>query len=185
MRTIPGISKEAEEGISQAREYFRLLALDGAAETQVNESRGDIFLDVTIEGIRFQAFADTDPYVTRKDRSDWCQLGVASIHLAKGLGAENRAAKWMVCKYSASEGRIDLSDLSDAGRRAFSITFGVPIGMSYGFDEGYAFYASCAIDGLVAWAKRRPRKFKAERGISSYIGDWKAIVDVCINEVEE
>lgn len=44
----------------------------------------------------------------------------------------------------------------------------------------YTFYASPALHGLVEWAKRRPRKFKAERGVSSYLGDWKAVVTHCL-----
>lgn len=182
MHVIPGVTQKAADGISLAREYFDSLALEGAAHVEVNEPRGDIYYDVTIEGSRFQAVVASDPYITRKDRGDWCQLGVASIQEAGGPGSQNDFKKWMVCKYSASEGRIDISQLSAAGRRALSITFGIPIGVTREFHESYAFYASSAFDGLVEWAKRRPRKFKAEVGISNYVGDWKTCVNACITE---
>jgi hypothetical protein len=44
----------------------------------------------------------------------------------------------------------------------------------------FTFYASPALEGLTAWAKRRPRKFAAEPGVSSYLGDWKSIVTLCL-----
>lgn len=183
MHTPSDLVERNSEGTAKASAYFAKLVKEGVAKIVVNEPKGDIFLDVTIEGVRFQAFAENDPYVTRKDNGDWCQLGVASIHFTNRWGTNNDREKWMVCKYSASEGRIDLSPLSEAGRRAFVVSFGIPIGYDYeyGFHEWYGFYASRAFSGLIDWAKRRPRKFKLEKGLSSYIGDWKAMV---INHID-
>lgn len=125
--------------------------------------------------MRFQAFAETNPYVAQKDAGGWCQLGVATIDRSCGLNGSNE--RCMVCKYGPMEGRIDLSMLSDAGRRAFAIAFGVPIGRpSHASAGAFTFYPSPALDGLIAWAKRRPRKFATEPGVSSYLGDWKAVV---------
>lgn len=187
MRTIPNVTDNTATGIANARLHFDSLTHQGIAPVCVNDARGDVFYDATIEGVRFQAFVGTDPYVTRKDRGDWCQLGVSSIHLAHRINGRDAPKIWMVCKYSASEGRVDLSPLSDDGRRAFAVTFGVPIGSHHEsrFHGSHAFYASAAFDGLVAWAQRRPRKFKAERGVSSYIGDWKGVVSACLADLAQ
>jgi hypothetical protein len=170
-----GFAEHTSGRIREASDYLRGLAAKGVAEVAAHESRGEVFLDLSIEGVRFQAFAETDPFVAHKDYGGWCQLGVATIDRSYGLNGTNE--RWMVCKYGPMEGRIDLSMLSDAGRRAFAIAFGVPIGRhSHLSAEAFAFYASPALDGLIAWAKRRPRKFAAEPGVSSYLGDWKAVV---------
>jgi hypothetical protein len=67
--------------------------------------------------------------------------------------------------------------LSEAGRRTFAVVAGVPSGVSAASCEGmFTFYASPALKGLTAWAKRRPLKLAAEPGVSSYLGDWNAIV---------
>lgn len=127
------------------------LRAQGIARMTINEMQGDIYYDVTIEGVRFQAYASTDPYVVREDSGHWCQLGVASIHIANRRGRATYKT-WMVCKYSVREGRIDLTELSDAGRRAFAVAFGVPIGYDHQHNIGnmFAFYAFPAFDGLVA-----------------------------------
>lgn len=169
------------EGIQTASKYFTSLAEAGVAEVIQNEARGDVILDVSIEGVRFQAFAANDPYVAIKGAGDWCQLGVASIHFTErwaGPSGVEKPKQWMVCKYSANEGRVDLSRLTEPGRRAFAIAFGIPIGtqLRSGFQGSYGFYASSAFDGVVAWARRHPRKFKAMAGVGSYVGDWKSLV---------
>lgn len=182
MGNIPNLSESTATGIANARKYFDSLTQQGVAKVLVNDARGDVFYDATIEGIRFQAFAGNDPYVVRKDLGEWCQFGVSSIHLASLINFQDGPKIWMVCKYLPGEGRIDLSPLSDDGRRAFAVTFGVPIGGHHvgQFHGAHAFYACAAFDGLIDWARRRPRKFKAERGVSSYIGDWKSIISGCI-----
>lgn len=63
--------------------------------------------------------------------------------------------------------------LSGAGRRSFALMFGVPIGPHGPLEGMYTFYASPALYGLVEWATRRPRKFKVERGVSSYLAIGK------------
>jgi hypothetical protein len=185
MPTISTMAEVAAEAVARAAPYFRAMSLEGEAPVQMNIAKGDVYFDAVIEGLRFQAFAGQDPYVARKDTGEWCQLGVSSIHRASPIGLRNGPMQWMVCKYSASEGRIDLHQLSDAGRRAFSITFGVPIADPHTqLRELDAFYAARAFDGLVSWAARRPRKFKAEKGISSYVGDWKSVVSARLAELK-
>lgn len=175
----PGMVPASVERLMRASEYARELAAQGVAVATIHEPRSDVFLDVSIEGQRFQAFAQSDPYVVRKESGGgWCQLGVATIAQSRGLNGIDK--RWMVCKYGPGEGRVDLSMLSDAGRRTFALMFGVPIGLHGPVDGMYMFYASPAFCGLVEWAKRRPRKFKAEPGVSSYLGDWKAVVTHCL-----
>jgi hypothetical protein len=179
---LSAIATRAANGISLASSYLRDLAEQGVVQAFEHEPRGDVILDITIEGVRFQAFAASDPYVIRKDRGDWCQLGVASIHVAHRSGQNRNGGRWMVCKYNSMEGRIDLSQLSDAGKRTFAVAFGIPFGHAHqlGFHEMYAFYAAPVFASLVEWAKRRPRKFKAERGVSNYLGNWKSVVEAAI-----
>lgn len=174
----PGMDPAAAERLLLASQYLRELSTLGVAPATIHEPRGDVFLNVSIEGERFQAFAKSDPHIAKKDNGGWCQLGVASI--ARSCGLNGTYERWMVCKYGPSEGRVDLSKLSDAGRHSFALMLGVPIGPLGRLESVYTFYASPAFVGLVEWAKRRPRKFKAERRVSSYLGDWKAVVTHCL-----
>lgn len=181
MELSPELTNSTQEGIEKANEYFTVLTNQGLAEVFHTEPRGDVITDVTIEGVRFQAFAAQDPYVARKGSGDWCQLGVASIHLTErwaGRSGADKPEQWMVCKYSANEWRVDLSPLTESGRRAFAVTFGIPIGtpLAARFHGAYGFYTSVAFYGLVDWARRHPRKFKSMSGASSYVGNWKELV---------
>jgi hypothetical protein len=174
-----GMSEAVAEHVSQAFTYLGDIAALGLAPLTAHEPCGDVFLGLSIEGVRFHAYAETNPFVARQDAGDWCQLGVATIDRSCGLNGTRE--QWMVCKYGPMEGRLDLSMLSDAGRRSFAIAFGVPIGPRHRASSGaFAFYASPALHGLVAWARRRPRKFAAEPGVSSYLGDWKSVVTHCM-----
>lgn len=182
MRSPLEVIDPSKLDVRSAQAYFASLIEQGVANTTINEAIGDIYYDVTIEGVRFQAYAATHPYVYRKDLQGYsCPFGVASILKSRRNGEPPLFERWMVCKYTAREACIDLSDLTDAGRRAFAVTFGVPFGLEgkHGINMISAFYASKAFEGLVAWASRRPRKFKAERGFSEYVGDWKSVVTLC------
>lgn len=166
-----------QERLNIAKASFARLRAQGISQAIKNPLKGDFFVDVTIEGHRFQAGISDTPYIALKSKNGHgyggdCALGVSSIaNVTKEIWTEGEK-HWAVCKYE-TQFRIDLSDLSDAGRRTLAIEFGLPILIS-GFpfqNEGVLFYGSTAYDALVAWAKLHPRKIK-QYGANSYLGRW-------------
>jgi hypothetical protein len=154
--------------------HFAALADAGLATAVQNPLRGDTFIDVTIEGVRFIAAVTTHgPYIGDKLGTGSCQMGVASINYCDGF-FRSTGERWYVCKYN-NQSRIDLSRLSDAGRRALAYEFGIPI--VHNCIEAFfqptevAFYASKAFAALCSWAAAHPKKIRRfER--NAYLGDW-------------
>lgn len=153
------------------------LAAHGLAPVIENPLKGDVFIDVTIEGHRFQGAINSAPYVVLKSKNGvWagggCDLGEASIAYVKADRFKESKNHWAVCKYE-NQPRIDLTDLSSAGRRTLATEFGLPIlTPDIILGEGKLFfYGSKAYAALVAWAKAHPRKIKQFRE-NSYLGHW-------------
>lgn len=165
--------------LEEVRHFQQWLLGAGVAEANHNTLRGDVFIDVTIEGHRFQGAISSAPYVSLKARDDgWavgdCALGVASIAFAKeNIYRVGGDGQWSVCKYE-NQPHIDLSGLSDAARRRLALEFGLPIlGIESGIVLGHPayFYASKGYRSLVEWAVKHPRKIKQYRG-NGYLGHW-------------
>jgi len=142
--------------------YLAGLRQSGLAPIQTNQVKGDIFLDLTVEGKRFQAIAADDPCITRVDGHGDCPFGVALIF---------KSAGWWICKYDSTQRRVSLDDLSTAGRRAVAFQFGLldaeapsyrrsPALMFNVFSPAYAFFRSPAASALKDWALLHPRKVK-------------------------
>ena len=165
--------------LEEARAFHRMFSTKAVAEATHNPLKGENFIDVTIEGHRFQGGLSLEPYIAlysvpggRSGGS--CALGVASI----SNPYRNRLAKdfyrqWAVCKYE-TQSRIDLSNLSEAGMHRLALEFGLPIlnnetGIVFGH-HAY-FYVSKAYDALVNWASAHPRKIQNFRA-NSYLGHW-------------
>lgn len=155
------------EKLQRAYEYLTGLRLQGLAPVTRRAVRGRTFHDVVIEGKRFYASTTNyDPYIALGDGTGDCAFGVASISYCPARhGVE---ATWAVCKYG-NQHHFELEGLSDAGRRALAVEFGLPIEMSAP-DDTY-FFVSPAYDSLVAWAKAHPRAARAWVG-RSYLGPW-------------
>lgn len=152
------------------------LNVSGVAHS-IRVPKGDVVLDVNIEGIRFQAMADSDPYVVQLQSGEWCQFGVARIREAPDQHRPD-FKKWLVCK-NETERRIDLSRLSQGGRQLFSKLFGIPLGEPGTND----FYWSSAFKGLVNWALRHPQLYAALDESSGHLPSWKLVVDQILTTV--
>lgn len=192
--TAAGFRKIHPHALKEVLHYQQWLSGADVAEAVHNTLRGDVFIDVTIEGYRLQGAISTAPYVKLKARDDgWavgdCALGVASIAFVdESIYRVEGERKWAVCKYE-NQPRIDLSSLSDAGRRRVALEFGLPIlGLESGIILGHPayFYASKAYLALVEWAVKHPRKIKHFRG-NSYLGQWAiaAMLDAGIKPDED
>lgn len=179
---IQAQSSRATDGsirVFQALEHARQRFAESASVT-VHPSRGRIFHDVEIEGVRFQCLVSEDgPVVGRvctRDRFHQGQvhLGVSVLYrLAQrsrydppGTGAPT----WWACKYGPNEPRINLDGLSEAGVLAFSHEFG--IALDRGDDPSHLlFYVSPAFDALCRWAQAHPRMIRRYRP-SPYLRNW-------------
>lgn len=167
-------------------EYFSSLASEGLVPFQRHEPRGDAFLDLTIEGIRFTAIiaGGGEPYLSAKPlhsgvaTGSGVALGVSSINYVENDLLWGRArAGWWVCKYD-NETRININSLSPAGRRTLAVQFGLLLRdpNSYAivpaaYAEKLAFYASPAFEALKEWAIAHPRKIKRYPS-NAYLGNW-------------
>ena len=155
------------------QKHFAKLALQGLVPVQHNPLRGDVFLDLNIEGSRFQGVAvkEFGPFIgVRSPLGGDCALGVASINCCTDRHTES----WQVCKYH-NQHRIDLSDLSHAGRRTLAWHFGLPwVPMDpliTLIPTEWAFYVSPAFDALHDWAQKHPRLMKTSKP-NAYLWDW-------------
>lgn len=159
-----------------ASHWLGQLAADPAVLALVrrHEPRGDVVIDVAIEGQRFQA--------TVSDQSVWigpkgacaCALGVALINSDDGRPGAERAC-WSICKYH-HEKTMALR-LSQNGLRALALEFGLPVlplippAERNRLNPAHYFYASKAFAALQAWAAAHPRKIGRVVG-DSYLGRW-------------
>jgi len=170
------------------RAYFAYLQSLGLSPVTHNPLKGKIFIDLTIEGQRFQAILDGGPgpiVVGGHFLSAWVQYGVSSIARAGSDGVSEDNLCWAVCKYGGQY-RIGLPSLTPAGIRALAVEMGLVIRRSLSGDgplvvplcaessppdELKAFFNSKAFDALVEWARAHPRKIK-QYGQNTYTFDW-------------
>jgi hypothetical protein len=146
------------------------------APVTLRPPRGDVFLDATIEGQRYQAFVRGDGlYLSAKTGVGGCAVGVASINHQEGEDAA-RHHGWQLCKYG-NQPHLALP-LSARGLRALALTFGLPVEPWLPPElrllrDGSAdfFYASGVFAALERWAAAHPRKVRGVMG-DSYLGLW-------------
>lgn len=176
------------------KKHFSRLSLLGLANVQHNPSRGTAFADVTIENHHFRGLVTQNgPCLWGKTRYGGnCALGVASIQYREAWGWDDHDKSserfWQVCKHH-NQTRIDVSELTDRGRRALAFQFGIPLLDivineidDYVRPEGLAFYVSPAFDALVAWARTHPRRIKTLKPNAS-LGNWpKAAQTGCVDD---
>ncbi len=87
-----------EEKLKPTIEYFSALTEEGLAPYQRHEPRGDVFLDLTIENIRFKALLAIDgPYISAEKLYGGVSLGVSAISYVNS--EFDRKVGWWVCKY--------------------------------------------------------------------------------------
>jgi len=146
--------------------------------------KGDLFHGVEIDGMYFFASIGPDITVVRKSgkkpsdyEMGWVQLGHAAL-----ITRDAHNNNWAVCKYSGTEPRIKLGDMSFAAIHAVAYEFG--IGIRYNQDDlrdpelqslrpfnTGDFYKSPAFQSLREYAVIHPKKIK-KYSIGSYLGDW-------------
>ena len=140
------------------------------------------FHSIAIEGIEFHAFLSADgPYIA----SDTLACGVALGHCTSicfleqsGPVSRNQQTHWALVKYRNQE-RMDLSGLSERGRKRLADEFGIPIRGVTSEDEFFS--SSDAFRGLCEWARRHPRLFAKFSGFQSYIPGWHDMVAEALN----
>lgn len=114
----------------------------------------------------------------------WVQLGFGEVFEIPLYDSEETS--WVICKYSQSEPRVALSDLSLSARYAVAHEFGIPIHTAIDpsiqktnpFDLNYVngallFYFSPAFNSLIDMAKKHPLKAK-KWGENHRLGKWGA-----------
>ena len=173
-----------DDPISNLQPYFESLEKAGLAEVKHHELKGDTFIDLTIEGIRFRGFVCSEgPCIELKSGGvpSSVQLGVSSINrCTPTFCCDNTDARWFVAKYH-TQGHIEVHALSDTGRRRLAYEFGLlihankrlPFSVS---SECDAFYGSKAFRALQAWAKAHPRKIRRFQA-NVYLGDWPTLAE--------
>lgn len=156
-----------DERYARARAWMQALASRPRAPATARPPAGSVFLDVTIEGQRFQGEHHEGTLYVRSGAQGACALGVASINMARRYSGPET---WHICKYR-DQATVPLQ-LSDAGLRTLAVVFGMPIvpqlpGITFGGDyfELEHFYQSEAFTALQAWAKKAPRR------VAGLVGD--------------
>lgn len=180
-RSLVGMNRSM---LATVDDYYASLAAEGMVEVTRNPTPvgGNIFIDVTIEGHRFQAIVSDAPFIKLKSvlqalRVGDCQLGVASIAYVETPHLRGRIEHWAICKH-CSQPRIDVSGMSEAGLRTLAIEFGLPMLPENDLlQECVYFYGSAAYIALVKWAtlhKSRIKRFPP----NTYLGHWALSVAV-------
>ena len=157
----------------------------------MHATKGDVFHDVTIEGHRFRGkVLPAGEILILKLNSplfleeSGVYLGSASIRRCV-VNKTSISPEWWICKYSANEPRLDLGNLTEAGRNALSLEFGLPIVPNevqidpkliwtvflHGH-EADLFYLSPAFTKLVEWAKHHVRKARSSSKNSNHLKRW-------------
>jgi hypothetical protein len=164
---------DATELPALAAQWLAEQAARPRARVTLRDPRGDVFLDATIEGHRYQAWVHGDGlHLNEKGAYGGCALGVASINQ---LAGSDWQSGWQLCKYN-NQPHLALP-LTEAGLRALACTFGLPVEpwlpLELRLRDGAAdfFYASGAFTALQHWAAAHPRKIRTLFG-DSYLGLW-------------
>ena len=184
-----GIGKDASK-------YFDYLRSLGVASVVHNDLQSDVFIDVTIEGRRFQAiiYPGGPSILDHKWGSNSSPYGVSVISFCDGKGFFGNGAAnagWKVCKYN-NQGRIGLDGLSLHGIRSLAIEMGLHIDspmpdadmmMPY-IHEQLAFRHSKAWDALIEWGRKHPRKLQRQY-MNDYLGSWAIEVSENIKALDK
>jgi hypothetical protein len=172
----------------KASTYFSSLVSQGLCQVVRHPLRGDVFIDVSIEGQRFKGAIAREPYIANGSGSGDCSLGVCCLAKASRVGSvDETVAEWGICKY-----RNQLHfpvRLSATGMRTLAMEFGLKFENLHSssfpetdLDESLLFFESKAYSALVEWAKAHPTKIRAfEPG--PYLGCWSlsATIDAGLN----
>lgn len=184
---------EALDQIAQhegSRDWAHLMCQSPAAQLApvtllpIPKSRTEIFHHVEIEGMDFTALVSVDwgLFINGPKDSAACgyqgqvNLGVCGVvNFEDGSRWNHRVSSgsWWICKYQ-DEARIDVTRLTDAGRRALANEFGFAFGDDEDADDfGRRFKKSPAFDALVAWVQSHPRLAKqANEYRDPYVPHW-------------
>lgn len=173
-----------------ARDWAQLMRQSAAAQQSpitllpIPKARSEIFHHVEIEGMAFTATVSVDWGLfldgPKELGGGQVNLGVCGItHFTQGEHMWQRVnpGDWWVCKYDA-EARINVTSLTDGGRRALAHEFGLAFGEDEDADDfGHRFKKSPAFDALVAWAQAHPRLAKqASAYRDPYVPQWYQLV---------
>jgi len=167
-----------------ARRWLSRIAGSGRAATapspvSYHQPLTNVFLDVGIEGQRYQACVVGSSLVIRTrgsfDRSASIQCAIGRTVIDSDAAGQ-QAALWFL---TDGEGARLVLHLSDAGRRAFALTFGVPIiplldkrTLATLCPADY-FYASDAFWALREFAGIHPRRVP-RTATNQALGQWGA-----------
>lgn len=165
-----------EEAAQCARQWQLDLAKRPAAPAAWGKARGKVFIDVTIEGQRFQGLCEGNTLHLLGPRCGGL-LGATSInHVARWNTGGDGMPAWRLCKYRDQGDAVPLA-LSPAGLTALALTFGLPLvpempdrHVNHLF-ERELFYLSPAFAALQVWAVGAPRRIAGCLG-NDYLGLW-------------
>lgn len=162
-----------EESAIFAREWLTELARTKLAPVEYHEPKGNVFLDISVEGERFQGAVFGDSLMIGHRGEGACAIGVAAINF---VAMPNGGPKtWAICKYR-SQWHMSIG-LSGSGRRRLALEFGIPIvpllgaGIIHVPEDDSFFYNSSAFSALQKWARAHTRKVLSLQG-DSYLYLW-------------
>lgn len=156
-----------------------------ATRLDIPKSKNLMFHRVQIEGMEFSGSLSRTGtlYIASPDRWDRRDKGVSYLGACRlhkfedcdGIGtfmSRVIPGQWWLCKHRV-EPNINISDLSDEGRSALAIEFGVLEGLREREDGGSKFLSSPAFVSLCEWTRHHPRiaKSLASQG-SYYVPNW-------------
>lgn len=146
-----------------ANGYFSRLEKNGLAGVQYRPVKGDVFLDLTIEGQRFQGcMTGGGPIVIGgRELDEWVQIGPSTIALVNERHEQQVAEYMAICKYD-DQPRVSLEVLSSAGVNRLAVEFGLVLtGPAWShLHEHSVFYESKGFEALVRWVRAHPRMWK-------------------------
>lgn len=181
----------------QVSSYWNILSKLAHAPIKVNDAKGRVFHDVSIDGLRFkgQVLPTGDIAIIKFRRlgSLWIDegfvsIGAASIRRCNPLKNAERS-QWWICKYSSDEPRLNLQGMTEEGRNALAYEFGLPVIPNVLSSNGPAdphlpwstfvhgkeqalFYFSPAFAKLAEWAKHHPRIAKSSSVNCYHLRNW-------------
>lgn len=190
----PDLPKEKQKPVSlveRVKRYSDYLLSQSRAPVEVHSTKGNVFHDVSIEGHRFRGrvLETGDIWILKLNPPPFVEnigvaLGVASIRRCV-VDKSSTSPEWWICKYSADEPRLDLGNMTEAGRNALSLEFGLPIVPKEGNpdpkliwsvflhgQEADLFYLSPAFTKLVEWAKLHVRKARSSSKNTIHLKSW-------------
>lgn len=163
-----------EEDAERARQWLHELMMQPMASVTRRPAKGKVFIDATIEGQRFQGICDGNTLHLVGPQGGGV-LGATSINHVPPWTVDG-PADWRLCKHR-NQGKVQPLALSEAGRRALAVTFGLPVVPLMGtigrldLFERELFYASPAFAALQEWASAVPRRVAGAMG-DAYLGLW-------------